>query len=120
MQWLSDMSNLHEIIPSTEHWPHFERNLSEQFEARFVMVEVPQNPSLFFDGMTGSRLPITVAHGEGLAVFKSDQQLTAALPYVTLRFVDHRGVPTERYPCNPNGSPQGVTELTSTDGRFTI
>ncbi|MCO6434339.1 phosphoribosylformylglycinamidine synthase subunit PurQ, partial [Nitrosomonas nitrosa] len=91
-----------------------------QFEARFVMVEIPQNPSLFFDGMAGSRLPITVAHGEGLAVFESDQQLAAALPYVTLRFVDHRGVPTERYPCNPNGSPQGVTGLTSTDGRFTI
>ncbi|PTR03503.1 phosphoribosylformylglycinamidine synthase [Nitrosomonas nitrosa] len=114
------MSNLHEIIPGTQHWPHFERNLSEQFEARFVMVEIPQNPSLFFDGMAGSRLPITVAHGEGLAVFESDQQLAAALPYVTLRFVDHRGVPTERYPCNPNGSPQGVTGLTSTDGRFTI
>jgi phosphoribosylformylglycinamidine synthase len=114
------MSNLHEIIPGTGHWPHFERNLSEQFEARFVMVEIPRSPSLFFDGIAGSRLPITVAHGEGYAAFSSDQQLESALSYVALRFVDHRGAPTERYPFNPNGSPQGITGLTSTDGRFTI
>lgn len=114
------MSNLHEIIPGTGHWPHFERNLSEQFEARFVMVEIPCSPSLFFDGMAGSRLPITVAHGEGYTAFSSDQQLESALSYVALRFVDHRGAPTERYPFNPNGSPQGITGLTSTDGRFTI
>lgn len=114
------MSNLHEIIPGTHHWPHFERNLSEQFEARFVMVEIPQSPSLFFEGMAGSRLPITVAHGEGLAAFSSEQQLASALSYVALRFVDHRDAPTERYPFNPNGSPQGITGLTSMDGRITI
>jgi phosphoribosylformylglycinamidine synthase len=114
------MSNLHEIIPGTSHWPHFERNLSEQFEARFVMVEIPRSPSLFFEGMAGSRLPITVAHGEGFAAFDSNQQLSSALSYVALRFVDHQGIPTSQYPFNPNGSPQGITGLTSTDGRFTI
>ena len=63
------MSWLHEIIPGTEHWPRFVRNKSEQFEARFVMVEVPKTPSLFFDGMAGSRMPVSVAHGEGRAEF---------------------------------------------------
>lgn len=114
------MSNLHEIIPGAGHWPHFQRNLSEQFEARFVTVEIPRSPSLFFDGMAGSRLPITVAHGEGFAAFSSNQQLESASSYVALRFVDHSGAPTEQYPFNPNGSPQGITGMTSTDGRFTI
>lgn len=114
------MSNLHEIIPGAAHWPHFERNLSEQFEARFVMVEITRSPSLFFDGMAGSRLPITVAHAEGYAAFSSDRQLEGASTYVALRFVDHQGKPAEHYPFNPNGSPQGITGITSTDGRFTI
>ena len=112
------MSNLHEIIPGSEAWPHFVRNRSEQFEARFVMVEVMPSPSLFFDGMAGSRLPVVVAHGEGYAEFADAQQRARAL--VALRFVDHRGVPTETYPLNPNGSTGGVTGLTTADGRFTI
>ena len=112
------MSNLHEIIPGSEAWPHFVRNRSEQFEARFVMVEVMPSPSLFFDGMAGSRLPVVVAHGEGYAEFADAQQRARAL--VALRFVDHRGVPTETYPLNPNGSSGGVTGLTTADGRFTI
>ncbi len=112
------MSNLHEIIPGSEAWPHFVRNRSEQFEARFVMVEVMPSPSLFFDGMAGSRLPVVVAHGEGYAEFADAQQRARAL--VALRFVDHRGAPTETYPLNPNGSAGGVTGLTTADGRFTI
>jgi len=112
------MSNLHAIIPGAENWPHFVRNKSEQFEARFVMVEVQQSPSLFFDGMAGSRMPIVVAHGEGYAEFGSGQQMGAA--QVALRYVDNRGQPTEVYPGNPNSSPQGITGLTTPDGRFTI
>jgi phosphoribosylformylglycinamidine synthase len=112
------MSNLHEIIPGTEHWPHFVRNKSEQFEARFVMVEVQQSPSIFFDGMAGSRMPIAVAHGEGFTEFASDEQRAKAL--VSLRFVDHYGKATETYPLNPNGSAQGITGLTTVDGRFSI
>ncbi|HUO44948.1 MAG TPA: phosphoribosylformylglycinamidine synthase [Burkholderiales bacterium] len=114
------MSNLHEIIPGAAHWPHFVRNRSEQFEARFVLVEVTPSPSLFFDGMAGSRLPVVVSHGEGYAEFSDARQLAAAQPYVTLRFVDNRGNTTETYPYNPNGSPQGVTGLTTVDGRFTV
>lgn len=114
------MSNLEEIIPGTGHWPRFERNQSEQFEARFILVEIPESPSIFFKGMEGSRLPITVAHGEGFASFQTPQQLTVASPYVTLRYIDHHGNPTERYPFNPNGSVLGITGLTSVDGRFTI
>ncbi len=132
------MSNLHEIIPGTENWAHFARNQSEQFEARFVMVEVQDTPSIFFDGMAGSRMPIVVAHGEGYADFSSDitpasghesslklrfgnaKKLQAAQPLVTLRYVDNTGQPTETYPLNPNGSPQGITGLTTPDGRFSI
>jgi len=114
------MSNLKEIVPGTAHWPHFVRNTSEQFEARYVMLEVLRSPSLFFDGMAGSRIPVALAHGEGLAEFRDTRQLAAAEPYVALRFVDHRGRPTEVYPYNPSGSPQGITGLTTADGRFTI
>ena len=114
------MSNLHEIIPGTAHWPHFVRNASDQFEARFVMLEVLPTPSLFFDGMQGSCIPVAMAHGEGFAEFRDVQQLAAAQPFVALRFVDHRGHPTETYPCNPNGSRQGITGLTTENGRFTI
>jgi phosphoribosylformylglycinamidine synthase len=114
------MSNLHELIPGSAHWPHFVRNKSEQFEARFAMLEVERSPSLFFAGMEGSRLPIATAHGEGFAEFADTAQLAAAQPYVALRFVDDRGAATERYPFNVNGSPQGITGLTTADGRFTI
>ena len=92
------MSNLHEMIPGAERWPHFVRNRSEQFEARFVMVEVQASPSLFFDGMAGSRMPVAVAHGEGYAEFADAAALAAAQPLVALRFVDNRGAPTEIYP----------------------
>ncbi|MDO8925518.1 MAG: phosphoribosylformylglycinamidine synthase [Sideroxyarcus sp.] len=114
------MSNLHEIIPGAENWAHFGRNQSEQFEARFVMVEVQQSSSILFDGMAGSRMPIVVAHGEGYADFGGTKRLHDAQPLVTLRYVDHYGKPTTTYPLNPNGSPQGITGLTTPDGRFSI
>jgi phosphoribosylformylglycinamidine synthase len=114
------MSNLHELIPGSEHWPHFVRNRSEQFEARLILLEVQPSPSLFFAGMEGSRIPTALAHGEGYAEFRDAAQQAAAEALVTLRFVDNRGAATERYPYNPNGSPQGITGLTTADGRFSI
>ncbi len=114
------MSNLHEIIPGADNWAHFSRNQSEQFEARFVMVEVQPSPSIFFGGMAGSRMPIVVSHGEGYADFSDAKKLKAAQKLVTLRYVDNTGTPTETYPLNPNGSPQGITGLTTPDGRFSI
>jgi phosphoribosylformylglycinamidine synthase len=111
------MSNLVEIIPGAADWPRFVRNKSEQFEARFVMVEVQRSPSLFFEGMAGSRMPVVVAHGEGRAELAAR---AGAASQVALRYVDNYGKATERYPCNPNGSPGGVTGLTTPDGRFTI
>ncbi len=114
------MSNLRELIPGSEYWPHFVRNRSEQFEARLVMAQVEKSPSLFFTDMAGSRMPIAVAHGEGYAEFSDAAQLQAVQPLVALRFVDNRGNPTEIYPYNPNGSSSGITGLTSPDGRFTI
>jgi phosphoribosylformylglycinamidine synthase len=114
------MSALRDMVPGAAHWPRFVRNRSEQFEARYVMVEVAQSPSLFFANMAGSRLPVALAHGEGYAEFDDAAQLAAAQRYVSLRYIDPRGAPTERYPYNPNSSPQGITGLTNTDGRFTI
>ena len=114
------MSNMQELIPGAEAWPHFVRNRSEQFEARFVLLEVQRSPSLFFQGMAGSRLPIVVSHGEGYAEFKDAAARKTAQPLVALRFVDNRGAVTESYPYNPNGSPDGITGLTTADGRFTI
>ncbi|PIX00507.1 MAG: phosphoribosylformylglycinamidine synthase [Hydrogenophilales bacterium CG_4_8_14_3_um_filter_62_83] len=112
------MSRLAPIIPGAEDWPRFERNQSEQFEARFVMVEVAKTPSILFDGMAGSRMPVVVAHGEGRAVFAAKEQRKRA--EVCLRYVDNRGRKTETYPFNPNGSAKGITGLTTADGRFTI
>ena len=108
------------MIPGTDAWPHFVRNRSEQFEARCALAEVQPSSSLFFEGMAGSRMPIAVAHGEGYAEFRDSAARSAAQPLVALRFVDNRGAPTEAYPYNPNGSPGGVTGLTTPDGRFTI
>jgi phosphoribosylformylglycinamidine synthase len=112
------MSNLRELIPGAEHWPRFVKNRSEQFEARVVMVEILPGPSLFFAGMAGSRMPVPTAHGEGRALFDSEEARAKAI--AALRFVDHRGAPTATYPMNPNGSPEGITGLTTPDGRFTI
>lgn len=116
------MSNLHELIPGTEFWPHFVRNRSEQFEARVAMVQVQESASIFLQGMAGSRMPIAIAHGEGHAEFESEEALLEAdlSGTVALRFVDNHGKVTETYPANPNGSPRGITGLTSRDGRVTI
>ncbi len=116
------MSALRDIIPGATLWPRFVRNTSEQFEARFSMVEVLPGPSLLLDGMAGSRLPIAVAHGEGRAEFEHAELAQRALDEnaVTLRYVDNYAAATEQYPFNPNGSPLGITGLTTQDGRFTI
>ncbi|MES1998782.1 MAG: phosphoribosylformylglycinamidine synthase [Pseudomonadota bacterium] len=112
------MSNLKSIIPGAQHWPKFTRNLSEQFEARFVMVEVPDSPSILFDGMVGSQMPVVVSHGEGYANF--DQLGDTSQVIGALRYIDNAGRVTETYPMNPNGSANGLTGVTTPDGRFTL
>jgi phosphoribosylformylglycinamidine synthase len=116
------MSALKSIIPGTEHWPRFVRNRSEQFEARSSLVEIVRSPSVLFKGMEGSRMPIAVAHGEGYAEFSDAQHLAAFTQagLTSVRFVDNAGNPTEKYPANPNGSPQGITGITTSDGRATL
>ncbi len=116
------LSNLHELVPGSESWPHFVRNRSEQFEARVAMVQVQDSPSIFLQGMAGSRLPIAIAHGEGHAEFESEEALLEAdlSGTVALRYIDNHGKVTERYPANPGGSPRGITGLTTRDGRVTI
>ena len=114
-------SHLREMIPGASHWPEFHRNQSEQFEARFSMVEVMESPSILLRGMEGSKMPIAVAHGEGRAVFNQTQPETLLEEgLVSMRFLDNTGAATEHYPENPNGSEQGITGLCNSDGRFTI
>jgi phosphoribosylformylglycinamidine synthase len=112
------MSNLAEIIPGAEAWPRFHRNKSEQFEARVAMLEILESPSIFFTDMAGSRMPIVISHGEGRAVFANTGDQGKAL--VSARFIDNTGAMASSYPANPNGSPEGITGLTTADGRFTI
>ncbi|MDT8406360.1 MAG: phosphoribosylformylglycinamidine synthase [Methylococcales bacterium] len=115
------LSGLKDLIPGAGHWPRFLRNLSEQFEARWLMVEVTDSPSVLFAGMTGSRLPVVVAHGEGRADLSRGQaEALIATGGAALCYVDKEGQLTERFPANPNGSALGVTGLTNSDGRFTI
>ena len=105
------------LIPGAQNWPRFTDNQSERFEARLSQVEVLESPSLFFQGMAGSRLPIAVAHGEGYADFSERGSADKVL--AAMRFTDHHGQATEAYPFNPNGSPGGLTAVTTADGRFT-
>jgi phosphoribosylformylglycinamidine synthase len=116
------MSNLRSLIPGAAWWPRFVQNESERFEARFVSVKVEDSPSVFFRGMAGSVLPVAVAHGEGFAEFADAQaaRKSSASGLVAARFVDNHHLPTEAYPLNPNGSPEGMTAFTSEDGRATI
>ena len=116
------MSNLSGIIPGAQDWPKFTRNQSEQYEARLVMAEVMSSPSIFTQGMAGSHLPIAIAHGEGFANFSQQGNLEQLQQQglATLRFVDNLGNATETYPMNPNGSPGGLTGVTTPDGRFTV
>jgi phosphoribosylformylglycinamidine synthase len=111
------MAELADIIPGAQAWPRFTTNLSERYEARLSQVEVLASPSLFFAGMAGSRLPIAVAHGEGYANFARRGDRNAVI--AAMRFTDHHGQATESYPLNPNGSPGGLTAVTTADGRFT-
>ncbi len=114
------MSGLKGIIPGAEHWPRFMRNTSEQFEARVALVEVQKSPSILFAGMEGSRLPVAIAHGEGRAEFAEDPAVALEAGAVALCYVDNYGELTTEFPANPNGSPFGITGMTTTDGRFTI
>lgn len=116
------LSNLKTLIPGAEHWAHFVQNTSARFEARASMVEIQESPSVLFKGMQGSRMPIAVSHGEGRVEFAKPNSMSVLekQKLVSMRFVDNYGKVTEQYPANPNGSIEGITGLTSNDGRATI
>jgi phosphoribosylformylglycinamidine synthase len=116
------LAALKELIPGADNWPTFLKNTSEQYEARLVMTRINESPSIFFKGMASSQLPIPTAHGEGRAAFASDIQAKQAIAdnLVSAQYIDNYGQVTEKYPANPNGSPQGITALTTPDGRATI
>ena len=116
------LSNLKTLIPGAELWPRFVRNLSEQFEARFSLVKVEESPSIFLQGMAGSHMPIAISHGEGRAEFSSQKAMDRLLDsnQVAMRFIDNSGAVASAYPANPNGSPDGITGVSSSDGRATL
>ncbi|MES9829728.1 MAG: phosphoribosylformylglycinamidine synthase [Candidatus Thiodiazotropha sp.] len=114
------LSNLHQLIPGADHWPHFVRNRSEQFEARLVTVEICDTPSILLNGMSGSKVPIVVAHAEGRAEFNDPQHLQGAGKLTVMRYLENNGELAGRYPANPNGSPEGIAGLCNKDGRVTI
>ncbi|NUE96849.1 phosphoribosylformylglycinamidine synthase [Gilliamella sp. ESL0232] len=116
------MSNLKDLIPGAGLWPRFVRNLSERFEARFSLVQIQSSPSLLFTDMAGSHMPIAVSHGEGRVEVGDDVHLSRleASGLIAVRYIDHFGKVTQQYPANPNGSPNGITAVTSQDGRATI
>jgi len=116
------LSNLHELIPGADGWPRFVQNKSERYESRLVSVKIEDSPSVLLRGMAGSVLPVVVAHGEGFTEFPNAAAATGfnATPLAAARFVDNHHAPTEAYPLNPNGSPKGLTALTTRDGRVTI
>ncbi len=116
------LSHLKELIPGASHWPQFERNFSEQFEARLSLVKINASPSLFFQGMEEAVLPIVVSHGEGRVAFRDEETAVIAIEekLIPMQYVDHYHHVTENYPENPNGSPKGIASVTSKDGRFTI
>lgn len=115
------LSQLAEIIPGAELWPRFQRNKSEQFEARLSMVTVPTSSSLILADMVGSSLPVVVSHGEGRADFShlKGAEIPAELA-IALQYVDGQNNVTTAYPLNPNGSPAGIAGVSSSDGRVTI
>lgn len=115
------LSQLKELIPGSQHWPNFVRNMSEQFEARLVNVRIPDSSSVFLQGMQGSLLPIVVAHGEGRVQASADQCTQIAQQHLAvMHYADSQGVDTQRYPLNPNGSPQAIAGVCNEDGRVTI
>ena len=116
------ISNLKSLIPGADHWPRFVRNMSEQFEARVALVKIEQTPSILLQGMAGSHMPVAVAHGEGRAEFvdAAHQQALVDSNAIAMRYVDNHLAVTEQYPANPNGSPMGVSAVSSDDGRVTI
>ena len=116
------LSNLKTLIPGAELWPRFVRNLSEQFEARFSLVRVEESPSILMQGMAGSYMPIAVSHGEGRAEFANPEALSSLQQsnQIALRYLENNLQVASKYPANPNGSPDGITGVTSTDGRATL
>jgi phosphoribosylformylglycinamidine synthase len=114
------LSHLRDLIPGAGHWPRFLRNTSEQFEARLSLVEVLESPSIFLEGMAGSRMPIATSHGEGRATFIEETDRYMASHMIAVRYVDNYGHVADRYPANPNGSVDGICGLSNDDGRVTI
>ena len=116
------LSNLRELIPGADLWPHFVRNASNQFEARSSQVQIESSNAILLQGMEGSAIPVAVAHGEGRAEFSSPEQIDQlrSNQQIAISFAQNGGGQTDRYPFNPNGSPQGLTGITNDTGRVLI
>ena len=115
------LSNLRDLIPGAVDWPEFLWNESDQFEARLSQVTIAKSQSVLLQGMEGWQIPVAVSHGEGRASFREGSlDMLTSNHQIAVQFTNSQGEPSTRYPINPNGSPQGITGLTSKDGRATI
>ena len=110
------LSYLTDLIPGSNLWPSFSQNTSRQFEARLSRVMIKKSNSIFLRNMGGSVLPLIVSHGEGKATFKNKKDINNAI----INYVDLTNKKTNSYPFNPNGSKEGATGFSNTDGRVTI
>lgn len=115
------LSHLKHLMPGADHWPQFVKNQSRQFEARTVMVKIEQTPSILLNNLSGTLLPIPIAHAEGrLDISDASWTHLEQNNQVVMRYVKDSGEMTTQYPHNPNGSIAGVAGLTTVDGRVTI
>ena len=116
------LSSIKEIIPGTDSWPSFQKNHSDQFEARLSQVKILKSKSVLLNDMEDWSLPIIVSHGEGRASFENEDEINKLFDSekICMTFVDSSGYQTEQYPLNPNKSPSGITGITNDNGNITI
>ena len=115
------LSNLKSIIPGSENWPSFLQNKSERFESRIVMVSIEKSNSIFFSGMSDSKLPIVISHGEGRADLSEKEYMNLYKNnQVCISYIDNEGLISDSYPFNPNGSFRGLAGISSSTGNITL
>ena len=101
------MIELNLLNPEYSSQPHMDHNDSHKFESNFIGLSIPENNSVMFGNLAGSKLGIWVAHGEGK--FNLPE---GADSYNVVAQYNYRS-----YPANPNGSPRGIAGIASKDGR---
>ena len=101
------MAELEVIYPEHAKKHKMTYNDSHKFESGFVTLEIPKNHSIMLGSLSGAKLGVWVAHGEGKFAFPYDEK-----QYHIVAKYNYDG-----YPANPNGSPWAVAGVCSADGR---